>query len=192
MDLHELGMTALRTAAIYLLLLVVMRVMGKRAIGNFTAFDLLVALMMGEVVDEMAYGDVSFLQGTTVILVVGLLQYGNSWLSYFDHGMDAVLEGTPTVMVRNGKLIQKGLVKERMNHKDVMAELRLQGVDDIREVRLAMLENDGELSVLKESWAETAQKADVDEDAAKEKEQALTTNKGTQISPKTDADENVA
>ena len=191
MDPQDLLMTAARTAAIYLLLLVVMRVMGKRAIGNFTAFDLLVALMMGEVVDEMAYGDVSFLQGATVILVVGLLQYGNSWLSYYDHGMDAVLEGTPTVMVRNGKLVEKGLVKERMNHKDVMAELRLQGIDDLREVKLAMLENDGELSVLKESWAQTAQKADLDEDAAEEKAEALSESRDPKHSPRTDAEENV-
>ena len=190
MDPHELGMTAVRTAGTYLLLLLIMRGMGKRAIGNFTAFDLLVALMMGEVVDEMIYGDVSYLQGMTVILVVGLLQYGNSWLSYFDHGMDAILEGTPTVMVRNGMLERDGLRKERMNHKDVMAELRLQGIDDIREVRLAFLENDGELSVLRESWAQSAQKADVDEDAAARKEKAKS-SPPPDVLPETDAERNV-
>ena len=191
MDAHELLMTAVRTAATYLLLLVVMRMMGKRAIGNFTAFDLLVALMMGEVVDEMIYGDVSFLQGATVIVVVGLLQYGNSWLSYWDHGSDAVLEGTPTVMVRDGQIVQEGLRKERMNHKDVMAELRLRGVDDLREVRLALLENDGELSVLKHSWAQTAQKADLGGDAAQRKQQAMSAAAVRGILPETDAATNL-
>jgi len=191
MDPHELMMTAARTAAIYLLLLLVMRAMGKRAIGNFTAFDLLVALMMGEVVDEMAYGDVSFLQGATVIVVVGILQYANSWLSYYDHGADAILEGKPTVMILNGVLVAHGLRKERMNPKDLMAELRLRGVDDVREVRLAMLENDGELSVLKEPWAETAQRADLGGAAAEEKRSAMTAGAGAR-SPKTDAAENVS
>ena len=173
MDPRELLLTAGRTAAVYILMLIVMRIMGKRAIGNFTAFDLLVALMMGEVVDEMAYGDVSFLQGATVIVVVGVLQYVNSWLSYYDHGMDALLEGKPTIMVRDGAMVKEGLKKERMNAKDVMAELRLAGITDIREVRLALLENDGELSIIKEDWAETAQKADVDEEAASQKERDL-------------------
>ncbi len=191
MDPHELLMTAARTAAIYLLLLLVMRVMGKRAIGNFTAFDLLVALMMGEVVDEMAYGDVSFLQGATVIGVVGVLHYANSWLSYYDHGADAILEGKPTVMILNGQLVERGLRKERMNPKDLMAELRLLGIDDVREVRLAMLENDGELSVLKESWAESAQRADLGGDAAEEKRSAMAAGTVAR-SPKTDAAENVS
>lgn len=192
MDPHELLLTAARTAGVYLLMLVVMRTMGKRAIGNFTAFDLLVALMMGEVVDEMAYGDVSFLQGTTVIVVVGVLQYVNSWISYYDHGMDALLEGKPTVMVRNGVLVRAGLKKERMNHKDVMGELRLAGITDIREVRLAMLENDGELSILREEWAEQAQKADVDDEAAKQKVRDLEEYHGDELdSPRTDAPANV-
>lgn len=191
MDSHELLMTAARTAGVYLLMLIVMRVMGKRTIGNFTAFDLLVALMLGEVVDEMAYGEVTFLQGATVIAVVGVLQYANSWLSYYDHGMDRILEGTPTVMVRNGALVREGLVKERMNHKDLMAELRLGGISDLREVRLAMLENDGELSILKEEWAETAQKADFDDEAAKEKERDLQANLDSEDS-RTDAPSNVS
>lgn len=192
MDLHELLLTAGRTAAVYLLMLIVMRTMGKRAIGNFTAFDLLVALMMGEVVDEMAYGDVSFLQGATVIIVVGVLQYVNSWLSYYDHGMDAILEGKPTVMVRDGALVKKGLIRERMNARDVMAELRLCGITDIREVRLAILENDGEMSILKEDWAETAQKADVDDEAARQKEIDLRQRGADPGATRTDVPANVA
>lgn len=129
-------------------MLVVLRSSGKRAIGNFTAFDLLVALMLGEVVDEMIYGDVTFAQGAIAIGTVGVLQYVNSWLSYWDHGMDKVLERTPSVVVRNGRFERGGMRKERMNEKDVMAELRLRGVADVHEVRLAAIENDGQLSVI--------------------------------------------
>jgi uncharacterized membrane protein YcaP (DUF421 family) len=192
MDPHELLLTAARTAAVYVLMLVVMRVMGKRTIGNFSAFDLLVALMMGEVVDEMAYGDVAFLQGATVIFIVGVLHYINSWLSYWDHGIDAVLEGTPTVMVRNGAFVQRGLAKERMNPKDVMAELRLGGVNDVREVRLAMLENDGQLSILMEDWAETAQKADLGGEAAEQKRRDLRERDTGDDATRTDAPQSVS
>jgi uncharacterized membrane protein YcaP (DUF421 family) len=173
MDPHELLLTAARAAAIYAIMLTVLRLSGKRAIGNFSAFDLLVALMLGEVVDEIIYGDVDFIQGLVPIVVVTLLQVGTSWLTYFDHGWDKVLEGVPTVIVRDGELDRKGMRTERMNPKDVMAELRQSGIDDLREVKLATVENDGRVSVLKEDWAEELQKGDV-EPKLKKRRQAQT------------------
>lgn len=169
MDPHELLMTALRAVAVYILMLVVIRLLGKRTVGNFTAFDLLVALMLGEVVDEIIYGDVSFAQGTVAILVVALAKYLTAWLSYFDHGLNRILEGAPTPVIRNGEFQKQGLRSEIMNEKEVMAALRLAGVDDLREVRLACVEVDGEVSVIREDWAEAVQKGDVLSKEKKEK-----------------------
>ena len=162
MEPHELLMTAVRAAAIYALMLAVIRLSGKRTIGNFTAFDLLVALMLGEVVDEIIYGDVTFTQGAVAIVTVALLHYANSWMSYWDHGTDKVLEGTPSVIVRSGRLEREGMRKERVNEKDVMAELRLRGITALEQVKLATIENDGQVSVLREDWAEPIQKRDLD------------------------------
>ena len=162
MDWHELGMTAARGLLVYGLMLVVIRVLGKRTVGNFTAFDLLVALMLGEVVDEIIYGDVSIAQGVVAILVVAAAKYVTAWISYFDHGLNRLLEGTPSEIVRNGELVRKGLRGELMNEKEVYAALRLRGVSDIREVKLAVMEVDGEVSVIKEDWAEPLRKGDID------------------------------
>jgi uncharacterized membrane protein YcaP (DUF421 family) len=162
METHELLMTALRAVGVYLVMLVVVRISGKRAIGNFTAFDLLVALMLGEVVDEIIYGDVTFAQGMVAIGTVALVHYGNSWLSYWDHGLDRFLEGAPAILVKNGEMQKRAMRKERMNEKDVMSELRLNNVEDIREVKLAIMENDGEVSVLLHEWAEPLRRGDVD------------------------------
>ncbi len=162
MDPHMLLMTGLRALAVYVVMLVVIRALGKRTVGNFAAFDLLVALMLGEVVDEIIYGDVSLAQGFVAIFVVAGAQYVNAWLSYWDHGFDALLEGKPTPIVRSGAMVLPGMRKERMNARAVMHELRLQGVDDIREVKLAMVETDGVVSVIKEPWAEAVRKADLE------------------------------
>jgi uncharacterized membrane protein YcaP (DUF421 family) len=172
MDPHELMMTALRALGVYVLMLFVIRALGKRTVGNFAAFDLLVALMLGEVVDEIIYGDVPIAQGLVAIGVVAAAQYGNTWLSYWDHGFDAILEGKPVPIVRNGEMVAKGMREERMNEKAVMHELRLQGVDDISEVKLAMVETDGVVSVIKEDWAEAVQKADLGGQAAKDRKRA--------------------
>ena len=166
MDPNQLLVTAARAGAVYVLMLIVVRALGKRTVGNFSAFDLLVALMLGELVDEIIYGDVRFTQGTVAIVTIAALAYADSWLAYFDHGMEAVLEGKPTVVVREGAFDYRGMREERMNEKDVLAALRSQGIRDMREVHLATVEHNGQVSVLKHSWAEAGQKADVDEDEA--------------------------
>lgn len=161
MDWQELGMTAARGLLVYVAMLVVIRLLGKRTVGNFTAFDLLVALMLGEVVDEIIYGDVTLLQGFTAIFVVAAAKYLTGWLTYFDHGLHRIFEGKPTELVRDGQLVRKGLRHEMVNEKEVMAALRLQGIADVREVKLALMEVDGEVSVIRQEWAEPLQKSDV-------------------------------
>ena len=103
MEINELVMTAVRAVAVYVLMLVVIRALGKRTVGNFSAFDLLVALMLGEIVDEMIYGDVRFIQGTVAIVAIGALAFADSLLAYWDHGMEAILEGKPTIVVKDGE-----------------------------------------------------------------------------------------
>jgi len=173
MDINELLLTAVRAVAVYVLMLVVIRALGKRTVGNFSAFDLLVALMLGEIVDEMIYGDVRFIQGTVAIVAIGALAFADSLLSYWDHGMEAILEGKPTIVVKDGEFQRRGMRDERMNEKDVLASLRRHGVRDMREVRLAIVEHDGTVSVMPHPWAERVLKADIDDEMAKAREQAF-------------------
>jgi uncharacterized membrane protein YcaP (DUF421 family) len=162
MDAHELLLTAARAVGVYALMLVVVRLLGKRTIGNFSAFDLLVALMLGEVVDELIYGDVGLAQGVVAILSIAAVKYATSWLSYVSPAASRILEGAPTPVVVAGELRREGMRHELMNESDVRAALRLQSIDDPRQVKLAQVETDGEISVIREDWAEEAQKRDVE------------------------------
>ena len=173
MDPTELLITAGRAVAVYVLMLIVVRALGKRTVGNFSAFDLLIALMLGEVVDEIIYGDVRFVQGTVVIVTLGAVAYGESLLSYWDHGMEALLEGKPSIVVKNGEFHRPGMRRERMNEKDVLGTLRMQGVRDVREVQYAVVEHDGSVSVVPFDWAMPVVKADVDREMAKARDAAL-------------------
>jgi uncharacterized membrane protein YcaP (DUF421 family) len=161
MDLQELILTSARAVAVYVLMLAVVRMLGKRTVGNFSAFDLIVALMLGEVVDEIIYGDVPFIQGTVAIVTLAGLAAADAWASYRSQRVQAIVEGTPTLIVRDGEFVGDGLKVERLHEKDVLAMLRLHGVRDIREVQLAILETDGEMSVLQHEWAQPPQKADL-------------------------------
>lgn len=161
MDVHELAWTALRAAGVYIVMLVVIRLLGKRTVGNFSAFDLLVALMLGEVVDEVIYGDVGLAQGLVAVLVVAALQYGNSWLSYRSPRFARLAEGQPTPVLVDGAFHAPGMSKERMSRGEVLAALRMQGICDPADVKLAQIEPDGMVSVIRQDWAEPLRKKDL-------------------------------
>lgn len=145
---QSLPLTALKAVALYVVMLVMVRVLGKRAIGNFTAFDLLVALMVSDMIGDVVFGGVSFAQGMAGILPIAAMEYAGSWVSIKKPSFDRIIEGSPTVVIRDGVLDQQGMNEERMTEYDIDAALRHHGIDDRRLVRLATVESDGHVSVL--------------------------------------------
>jgi uncharacterized membrane protein YcaP (DUF421 family) len=163
MDLHELAMTALRATIIYVFLLVVVRVLGKRTVGAATAFDFMVALILSEVVDEPIYGDVPLVQGLLVIAVIAGWHFVNSYLSYRSQRVDRLTGGKPTVLVKHGVIVRDGMKTERMSDEELWSLLRLQGIEDLRDIKEATLEPDGLLSVIRTDDARELQKRDLDD-----------------------------
>ncbi len=161
MELRELGMTALRATVIYVFLLVVVRLLGKRAIGHSTAFDFMVALLLGEVVDEPIYGDVPLWQALVVIAVIGFWHLVNSYLSYASVTFDRLTGGPPTVLVRDGVPDRRAMAAEKVNEEELSTMLRLQQIDDLADVKVATLEPGGQLSVIKTEAARELQKGDL-------------------------------
>jgi uncharacterized membrane protein YcaP (DUF421 family) len=162
-DVNELIYTALRASFVYFFLLLIVRLLGKREIGNTSAFDLIVALILGEVVDEIIYGDVTILQGVVAIVVVAIWHLVNSWASYKSAIVDKITGASPTVMVKNGQIQRKNLAKERLNEEELFSELRLMGIENVKEVKQATLEPNGKISVIQEDWAKPVQRQDLSE-----------------------------
>lgn len=162
-DLNELALTALRATFVYFYLLLIVRVLGKREIGASSAFDLLVALMLGDVVDEVIYGEVTILQGVVAMAIIGVWHLVNAWASFKSKLIENLTSAPPTVLVKNGRIQHKALAKERLNEDELLSELRMAGVgeDEIEEVKLATLEPNGKVSVVLEDWAKPIQKQDV-------------------------------
>lgn len=169
MDLNELMLTALRATFVYFYLLVLIRIMGKREIGASSAFDLLVALMLGDVVDEVIYGDVTIAQGAVAMAIIAVWHLVNSFASFKSEIIDKLTGAPPTVLVKSGRIQHQALAKERLNEEELYSGLRLMEIDDIKEVKQATLEPNGEISVLKEDWAKTIQKQDLSESKARGK-----------------------
>jgi uncharacterized membrane protein YcaP (DUF421 family) len=168
LDPQELLLIAFRATIVYLIVLFVVRLMGKRTIGNVGAFDLIVALIIGESVDEAIYGDVSMVKFVVLIATVTLLHLLNSYLSYKNRTIDHLTESSPRVLVKSGKIDQDALAIERLSEEELWSQLRLQSVDDLKEVKAATLEPSGQVSVILEDWARPVQKGDLPEPEAKQ------------------------
>jgi uncharacterized membrane protein YcaP (DUF421 family) len=162
MDPQDLLMTAIRATGLYFILLFVVRVLGKREVGNFGAFDFIVALMLGEVVDEFIFGDVSVVKGLVAIGVVALWHYVNSWASFKSDAIRKLTTAEPTVLVEKGKMKHDALAKERMHPDEVWSNLRLQSVEELDEVKTATLEPNGQVSVLKQEAMKPLEKGDIE------------------------------
>ena len=162
-DVNELLYTALRASFVYVFLLIVVRLLGKREIGNTSAFDLIVSLILGEVLDEIIYGDVTILQGVIAIVVTAIWHLVNSWASFKSEFIDKLTGAPPTVLVKNGQIQRKNLAKERLNEEELLSELRMVGVEDVKEVKQATLEPNGKVSVIQEEWAKPVQRQDLTE-----------------------------
>jgi uncharacterized membrane protein YcaP (DUF421 family) len=162
-DWNELALIALRATFVYFYLLIIVRLLGKREIGASSAFDLLVALMLGDVVDEVIYGDVTMAEGMVAMAIIGVWHFVNAWASFKSKFIDNLTGAPPTVLVKNGKVQHKALESERLNEEELFSELRMAdvGEDEIDQVRQATLEPNGKVSVILEDWAKPVQKQDV-------------------------------
>jgi uncharacterized membrane protein YcaP (DUF421 family) len=161
MDLNDILAAVGRTVLVYVFVLVIIRLLGKREIGNFSAFDFLVALMIGEVVDEIIYANVSIGMGFAVIGAIGVLEYVNSWATYKSKWISKLTSGSPTVIIERGHLNRRGMAQERISEEEIWANLRMQGITDLKEVKVGTIETDGEISFVKEEWAQEATKGDL-------------------------------
>jgi uncharacterized membrane protein YcaP (DUF421 family) len=161
MDLGELGLTALRASVIYVFLLIVLRLLGKRSVGHATAFDFMVALILGEIVDEPIYGDVPMTKALLAIVVVAGWHFVNSWLSTRSTWFDRLTGGMPRVLVENGVIDRAAMSKEHVNDDELWTMLRRHEIERMEEVKVATLEPSGELSVIKTDAARELRKGDL-------------------------------
>jgi uncharacterized membrane protein YcaP (DUF421 family) len=137
----------LRSVVVYLFLLVSFRLAGKRLLGQLTAFDPLVLLIISNVLQNAAIGDDTSL-GAFVIIS---LNSAVAWLTYRHRRLERLVENVPTVLIRHGHVLRANLEREHMSLAELRAALRKEGVSSMSEVRWAILEEDGRVSVMPRS-----------------------------------------
>ncbi len=138
-----------RTVILYLAVLLAVRIMGKREVGQLSAFDLVVAIMIAELAAmAMENIEMPIYQGFIPIFTLVGLEVLFSWLSLKNHTIRGIMDGTPSIVISNGKIVEKELRKLRYNMNDLLGQLREKDVANIADVQFAVLETSGELSVM--------------------------------------------
>jgi uncharacterized membrane protein YcaP (DUF421 family) len=139
----------IRSFVIYAVFFIGLRLFGKRELGQFTIFDLVLVLLVANALQPAITGpDNSLTGGIIIILVLLLLNRGIALLRSRWPAFDHLIEPPPTVLVENGKLNKKNLEKEGLSEDDLDMALREHGVDKLEGCKLAVLENDGGISVV--------------------------------------------
>jgi uncharacterized membrane protein YcaP (DUF421 family) len=150
-SLHTLLEIVGRTVAVYTLVLVGIRISGKREVGQMTPFDLTLLLLLSNSVQNAMTGpDTSLAGGLVSAATLFGATFVISWIVRHIKKSEHLIEGTPTILIRHGQILTPNLVREGITRDDLLRALREHGVDTVEDVRSAVLEVDGSVSVLKE------------------------------------------
>jgi uncharacterized membrane protein YcaP (DUF421 family) len=155
--LTALASIALRVAVIYVALLVLLRLSGRRELSELSPMDLLTMLLVSETVSPaMTGGDSSLPGGLVAAATLFLLSLGSSMVAFHSRRAEKVLEGASSVLIKNGKLDDDVRRRELVTNDALRSALHQHGVLSVADVAFAFIESDGEITMIKkQELAET-------------------------------------
>lgn len=141
-----------RTLILYALVVIALRLMGKREIGQLQPFDLVIILMISELAAIPSENvGIPLIAGIIPILVLLLASILLSTIELKSERARAIINGTPSILIERGRIIEAELKRNRYNLNDLIEELRIKNVPNIADVEFAVLETNGQVSVLPKS-----------------------------------------
>ena len=140
----------LRATAVYVFLMVVFRATGRRTLGEMTPFDFVLLLVISEATQNAMVGDdFSLINGALVILTLVGLDIGLSLAKRRWERLDRWINGVPTILVEDGRLLTGPMRRARVEADDILeAARKLQGLERVDQIKYAVLERNGGISVV--------------------------------------------
>ena len=139
----------LRAAIVYGFLLVILRLTGKRQVGQLAPFDLVLLLVLSNAVqNSMNGGDNSITGGMILTCTLIGLHWIVAWVTYHNKTIEGLIEGRPVLLIHNGHIDRRAVRRVQMTVHELEAALRAEGCACANDVRFAVLENSGRISVV--------------------------------------------
>lgn len=143
-----LAEVALRSLYTFVLVFIFLKITGRRGVRQMSLFEVLIILTLGSAAGDVAfYDDVPMLPVLAVFITLALLYRLIMWLMGHSEKLEDLLEGKPIIVVENGELAWEKLQAENMTEFEFFMELRISGVEQLGQVRLAILETNGQISL---------------------------------------------
>ncbi len=158
----DLWRIAVRALVAYVYLLAMTRASGKRLVRQATAFDLIVSLIVGDLIDDVLWAEVSVAKFGAAAGSVFLCDALTKLAAWRWRPVFRLVNGSPSVLLRDGVVDGDALRHEQLSEEDLAHLLRLEGIDKRNDVHLALAERDHELSVILDSGTEPATREDAD------------------------------
>lgn len=154
MDLFTM---AVRTVIVYFFLLVTLRLMGKREMGDVSVLDFVVSIMFAELaVISIEDTENSLIVTVAPILILLVIQVTLAYLALKSRRIRYLLDGKPTILIKDGKINEKAMKSQRYNFDDLLMQVRQNNIKDVSDVEMAILEPSGDLSVFEKEKGDSA------------------------------------
>ena len=139
----------IRSVAVFTFIFIVTRVVGRRELSTFEPFDLILLVVMGDLVQQgVTQDDYSVTGAFIVISTMALMTVIFSYLNFRFRPLRRMMDGEPIVLLENGRPIERNLRRERLTIEEVAEKARLSQVESLDDVRLAVLETNGDISMI--------------------------------------------
>ncbi len=143
---------AIRAIALYVFVVFVMRMIGRRELSTLTPFDLVLLIVLGDAIQQGLTQDHYSVTGAVIaVSTLAVMQLITSYVSFRVRPLRKVLKGEPIILIEDGKLLSQNLRRERMTADDVAEEMRTQQIPTFDQVQWAILESNGTISLIQKA-----------------------------------------
>lgn len=147
----------LRASVMFFVLFLLIRLMGTRELGQMTPFELIVLIVFGDLIQQgVTHNDFSLVGAILAITTMAFWALAISWLVYWHPTIETLLDGCPRVIVKQGRIVQENLRRDRLTRAEILSEMRLAGIAHLEDVNWAILEPRGKMSFIKRDGADSA------------------------------------
>lgn len=151
----------IRATVMFALLFGLLRLMGKRELGQMTPFELVMLVVLGDLIQQgITHNDFSLTGATLAIATFAFWATLLGWVSYRWPRAERAIEGEPRVLIRDGAWIEANMKRDRLTRRELESEMRLAGIGSVRDVAWAILEPEGRISFIRRGDGEPAKAED--------------------------------
>ena len=148
----------LRATVMFFILFLLIRLLGKRELGQMTPFEFVVLVVLGDLIQQgVTHNDFSLTGATLAICTFAFWALILSWTTYLFPRAKDLLDGAPRVVVRDGEIVSENLRRDRLTRDEILSEMRLAGIGRMSDVAWAILEPQGKMSFIRKDDGDARQ-----------------------------------